>query len=81
MLKFSPNTKVWQRQLDLCEFEASLVYRESSRTSRATWQDSVSNGKTIKLKLMSAVVIGRRLMRANLTDRVLFLCFHCALFL
>ena len=25
-----------QRQLDLCEFEAKLVYRVSSRTSRAT---------------------------------------------
>jgi hypothetical protein len=25
-----------QRQADLCEFEASLVYIESSRTARAT---------------------------------------------
>ena len=25
-----------QRQVDLCEFEASLVYRASSRTAKAT---------------------------------------------
>ena len=32
---FYPNT--WrQNQSDLCEFEASLVYRVSSRTARAT---------------------------------------------
>ena len=30
---FNPNT---QRQADLCEFEASLVYRVRSRTARAT---------------------------------------------
>jgi hypothetical protein len=27
-----------QRQVDLCEFEASLVYRVSSRAARATWR-------------------------------------------
>ena len=27
-----------QRQVDLCEFEASLVYRASSRTARAVTQ-------------------------------------------
>jgi hypothetical protein len=32
---FSPSTGK-QRQVDLCEFEASLVYRASSRTARAT---------------------------------------------
>ena len=31
-----------QRQADLCEFEASLVYRESSRTSEATQINLVS---------------------------------------
>jgi hypothetical protein len=30
-----------QRQADLSEFEASLVYRVSSRTSRATQRNSV----------------------------------------
>jgi hypothetical protein len=28
-----------QRQVDLCEFEASLVYRVSSRTARATHRE------------------------------------------
>jgi hypothetical protein len=27
-----------QRQVDICEFEASLVYKESSRTARAVTQ-------------------------------------------
>jgi hypothetical protein len=31
-----------QRQVDLCEFEASLVYRLSSRTARATQKNLVS---------------------------------------
>ena len=30
-----------QRQVDLCEFEASLVYRVSSRTARATQRNPV----------------------------------------
>jgi hypothetical protein len=29
-----------QRHADLCEFEASLVYRESSRIARATQRNS-----------------------------------------
>ena len=33
------NPSYWrQRQADLCEFEASLVYRVSSRTARAVSQ-------------------------------------------
>ena len=35
-----------QRQVDLCEFEASLVYRVSSRTARATQRNPVSKTKT-----------------------------------
>ena len=31
---FNPSTQEL-RQVDLCEFEASLVYRESSKTARA----------------------------------------------
>ena len=27
-----------QRRVDFCEFEDSLVYRESCRTARATWR-------------------------------------------
>jgi hypothetical protein len=28
-----------QRQVDFCEFKASLVYVENSRTARATWKN------------------------------------------
>ena len=36
----------WQRQVDLCEFEASLVYRPSSRTdSKATQRYPVSKNQ------------------------------------
>jgi hypothetical protein len=35
-----------QRQEDLCEFEASLVYRVSSRTARATQRNPVLNKQT-----------------------------------
>jgi uncharacterized membrane protein len=34
-----------QSQADLCELEASLVYRECSRTARATQRNSVSKKK------------------------------------
>ena len=34
-----------QRQADLCEFEASLVYRGSSRTARATLRNPGSKRK------------------------------------
>lgn len=34
-----------QKQLDLQEFRASLVYIESSRLARARWQYHVSNKK------------------------------------
>ena len=37
-----------QRQTDLCEFEASLVYTVSSRTARATQRNSVSKNKNDK---------------------------------
>ena len=38
-----------QRQVNLCEFEASLVYRVSSRTgSKATQRNSVLKNKTNK---------------------------------
>ena len=30
-----------QKQADLCEFKAILVYRESSRTAKATQRNSV----------------------------------------
>jgi hypothetical protein len=34
-----------QRQVDLCVFEASLVYRVSSRTVRATQRNRISKDK------------------------------------
>ena len=41
---FNPST--WEAEArDLCEFEASLVYRESSRTARATQRNPVSKIK------------------------------------
>ena len=42
-----------QRQADLCEFEASLVYRASSRTARATQRNPVSKKQTNKQKYLS----------------------------
>ena len=35
-----------QRQGDLCEFKASLVYKLSSRTNRATQRNPVLKNKT-----------------------------------
>ena len=32
-----------QRQMDLCEFETSLVYKVRSRTARATKRNTVLN--------------------------------------
>ena len=37
-----------QSQTDLCEFEASLVFRVSSRTTRATRRNLVSKNKKTK---------------------------------
>ena len=34
-----------QRQVDLCEFEASLIYRVSSRTAKVTQRNTFSNNK------------------------------------
>ena len=39
---------VRQRQADLSEFEASLVYRVSSRTARATQRNPVSKNNINK---------------------------------
>ena len=39
-----------QRPVDLCEFEASLVYRESSRIARAGAQRNLSRKKRKKKK-------------------------------
>jgi hypothetical protein len=34
-----------QRQADLHEFEANLVYIESSKTARSTWRDLISKNQ------------------------------------
>ena len=34
-----------QRQVDLCEFKASLVYKVSSRTAKATWRNLKTRNK------------------------------------
>jgi hypothetical protein len=39
---FSPSTRR-QGRIDLCEFEASLIYRVSSRTARATPRGYLKN--------------------------------------
>ena len=36
----------WQKQADLCEFKASLIYRVSTKTARATRRNPVSKTKT-----------------------------------
>ena len=46
-----------QRQADLCEFEASLDYGESSRTARATWRKAVSKTKTNTLNFSCEFLI------------------------
>jgi hypothetical protein len=38
---FNPRTHGRQRQVDLCELKASLIYRASSRTARATQRNPV----------------------------------------
>ena len=44
---FNPST---QEQMNLCELEASLVYKVSSRIARATQRNPVSNKQTNKTK-------------------------------
>jgi hypothetical protein len=43
---FNPSTKETEAVGSLSEFEASLIYRASSRTDRATWRNPVSSQKT-----------------------------------
>jgi hypothetical protein len=39
-----------QRQMDLCEFEVSLIYLVSARTVRAMLRDSVSQKEKKRIK-------------------------------
>jgi uncharacterized membrane protein YjgN (DUF898 family) len=52
-----------QKQMDLCEFQASLVYRTSSRTARATQRNPVAclnthSNKERKLKSLTVTALG-----------------------
>ena len=47
---------VRQRQADLCEFKASLVYRVSSRTGKATQRNPVLKKKKKNFKFYSVCV-------------------------
>jgi hypothetical protein len=38
-----------QKQADLCEFEASLVYKMNSRTARAVHRNHILENKKIKI--------------------------------
>ena len=40
-----------QRQVDLCEFKDSLVYRGSSRTAKDTQRNPVSKSQKLKIKI------------------------------
>ena len=46
MVVYAFNPSTWrQRQVDICELEASLVYRVSSRIVKATQRNPVSKNK------------------------------------
>ena len=42
--------------MDLCEFKASLVYRASSRTARATQKNPVSKNQTNQLNKQNNII-------------------------
>jgi hypothetical protein len=56
-----------QRQADLCEFEASLVYRVSSRIARAMQRNPVSkNSQSNKQKAYSVSLATRKMHHSHL---------------
>jgi hypothetical protein len=56
---FNPSTREAEggRGRRISEFEASLVYRVSSRTARATQRNPVSRGKKKKSHISKAVLL------------------------
>jgi hypothetical protein len=46
-------TQEAERKADLCELEASIIYRVSSRTARATQRNPISKNKNKKTTLVS----------------------------
>jgi hypothetical protein len=69
-----------QRQVDLFEFETSMVYRMSSRTARVAQRNPVSqnqnkqilqkiiNNKSLPWEHMVSMTLGNRFMTQILTD-------------
>lgn len=54
------HTALWrQRQVDACEFEASLDYRMSSRAARDTQRKSVSKSKTKDVEHSGCITVSR----------------------
>jgi hypothetical protein len=52
------NSSTWvQKQTALCEFEASLVYKESSRTASSTQKIRVSKNQKINLIVFGFVFL------------------------
>ena len=57
---FNPSTWIWERQVDLFEFKVNLVYRESSRTARATHRNLISKNKTYSVDCFRGVSVGKQ---------------------
>ena len=55
MVVHTSNFSTGQREADLCELEASLVYVLSSRPVRTTWLDAVLEIRTLKIRLASSM--------------------------
>jgi hypothetical protein len=47
------NASTWEAEADISEFEASLVYRVSSRTARTAQRNPVSKNQEKKVKPLS----------------------------
>jgi hypothetical protein len=59
-----------QRQEHLCEFEASLVYRVSSRTARATQRNPVLKTMMVMMKTTPRTIINKKLLKVLSTVTV-----------
>jgi hypothetical protein len=65
----SPNSQSRGRERQISEFEASLVYRVSSRTARTTQRNFVSNKTKKERKSKEGGKKGGRRERERQTDR------------
>ena len=68
---FNPST--WERGRRICEFEASLVYKVSSRTARAIQRNPVSKNQKKKKRICGsgAVEMAPRLRALTTLPKVL----------